>query len=129
MPGIEISKCTFHDWHTGLAAPEMYNSLGFQGGDRVQLLVNKMMLDNHVNIVGEGYDFKYLLYVLDLFPSVPAFFLKDEKLKRCCFFYNFLLQTRWAGCIHRKLSLDSFPELYKRIPSTRGITLYNNLVF
>ncbi|KAL1816438.1 hypothetical protein DCAR_0520833 [Daucus carota subsp. sativus] len=54
MPGIEISKCTFHDWHTGLAAPEMYNSLGFQGGDRVQLLVNKMMLDNHVNIVGEG---------------------------------------------------------------------------
>ncbi|KAK1354531.1 Basic helix-loop-helix (BHLH) DNA-bindingsuperfamily protein [Heracleum sosnowskyi] len=37
-----------------LVSPEACNSLGFQGGDRVQLLVNKMMLDNYVNVVGEG---------------------------------------------------------------------------
>ncbi|KAL8094331.1 hypothetical protein AgCh_036023 [Apium graveolens] len=37
-----------------LVSPEVCNSLGFQGGDRVQLLVNKMMLDNYVNVVGEG---------------------------------------------------------------------------
>uniref|UniRef100_A0A161WXN2 BHLH domain-containing protein n=1 Tax=Daucus carota subsp. sativus TaxID=79200 RepID=A0A161WXN2_DAUCS len=37
-----------------LVSPEACNSLGFQGGDRVQLLVNKMMLDNYVYVVGEG---------------------------------------------------------------------------
>lgn len=29
--------------------------LGNQAGDRVQQLINKMMLDNHVHVLGEGY--------------------------------------------------------------------------
>lgn len=57
MPGSEKLNLTVQDLQAGLVSLEAYNSLGFQGGDRVQLLVNKMMLDNHVNVVGEGYDF------------------------------------------------------------------------
>lgn len=29
--------------------------LGIQAGDRVHFLINKMMMNNHVNVVGEGY--------------------------------------------------------------------------
>ncbi|KAK1398637.1 Transcription factor LHW [Heracleum sosnowskyi] len=54
VPGVENSRFTFHDLQAGLVSPEAYNSPGFQGDDRVHLLVNNMMLDNHVNVVGEG---------------------------------------------------------------------------
>lgn len=65
-----------------LVSPEACNSLGFQGGDRVQLLVNKMMLDNYVNVVGEGYGIFILTFYCLRFHFIHAFILSTQILKR-----------------------------------------------
>lgn len=58
MSGIENPDFTFDDWEACFVSAEARTSLlGVQAVGRVQLLVNKMMMDNYVNLVGEGYDF------------------------------------------------------------------------
>ncbi|KAG8387426.1 hypothetical protein BUALT_Bualt02G0020200 [Buddleja alternifolia] len=52
----ESGSCSQGLGFSGNEIPVIYGNLqsGAQTGDKVHLLVNKMMMDNHVNIVGEG---------------------------------------------------------------------------
>ncbi|XP_057807603.1 transcription factor LHW-like [Salvia miltiorrhiza] len=46
LPGKENADASLHDYNSSWISAE--------AGDKVHLLVNKMMMDSHVNIVGEG---------------------------------------------------------------------------
>ncbi|KAI3461248.1 hypothetical protein Pfo_017911 [Paulownia fortunei] len=58
LPGISgngNSEITFQDNNASSVSADTLNlRSGVRAGDKVHLLVNKMMMDNHVNIVGEG---------------------------------------------------------------------------
>lgn len=57
MSGIQNPVHTHDERGAWFGSAEAHTLLReVQSGDRVQLLVNKMMMDNHVNLVGEGYD-------------------------------------------------------------------------
>lgn len=63
ISGIE-NPDVFDEWEACWVSSEARNSLlGVQAGERVRPLVNKMMMNNHVNVVGEGYDFIFYLIV------------------------------------------------------------------
>ncbi|KAH6827036.1 transcription factor-like protein [Perilla frutescens var. hirtella] len=51
IPGKENPHAAFHNYDASWISAGASNP---QAGDKVHLLVNKMMMDNHVNIVGEG---------------------------------------------------------------------------
>ncbi|KAH6793675.1 transcription factor-like protein [Perilla frutescens var. hirtella] len=51
IPGKENPHAAFHKYDASWISAGASNP---QAGDKVHLLVNKMMMDNHVNIVGEG---------------------------------------------------------------------------
>lgn len=71
MSGIENPDFTFDDWEACFVSAEARTSLlGVQAGDRVQLLVNKMMMDNYVNLVGEG----YMIFQVVVFVVFSALF-------------------------------------------------------
>lgn len=49
--GVGIPEMGFEDW----ILPEACNPhIGVRAGNGLHLLVNKMMMDNHVNVLGEG---------------------------------------------------------------------------
>ncbi|KAK4409124.1 Transcription factor LHW [Sesamum angolense] len=56
--GLSVNQnqeTAFHDYDASWVSAETRRLQSYaQAGDRVHLLVNKMMMDNHVNIVGEG---------------------------------------------------------------------------
>lgn len=53
---VENPELPFHDWGVCWGPGEVRNpQLMNQAGERVQLLVNKMMMESQINIVGEGY--------------------------------------------------------------------------
>ncbi|PIN10642.1 hypothetical protein CDL12_16763 [Handroanthus impetiginosus] len=55
LPGNENPATSFHDYNASWVSTETHNlQSNVQTREKVQLLVNKMMMDNHVNIVGEG---------------------------------------------------------------------------
>ncbi|KAI3450769.1 hypothetical protein Pfo_007434 [Paulownia fortunei] len=55
LSGNENPETSFHDYNASWVSAETHNlQSNVQAGDKVHLLVNKMMMDNHVNIVGEG---------------------------------------------------------------------------
>lgn len=55
---IKKPDVAFDDWEASWVSSVALNSqLGVKAGERVQLLVKKMMMDNHVNVVGEGYGY------------------------------------------------------------------------
>lgn len=57
ISGIENPELALDEWEACWVSAEARTSrLGVQAGNNVHSLVNKMMMDNHVNIVGEGYD-------------------------------------------------------------------------
>lgn len=54
--GVENPELAFQDWSTGWAFGGVQNSqLQNQAGENLHLLINKMMMDNQFNLVGEGY--------------------------------------------------------------------------
>lgn len=54
---VENPKLVFQDWSACWDSGEVQNSqLLNQAGESLRLLVNKMMMDNQFNLVGEGYD-------------------------------------------------------------------------
>ncbi|XP_006361093.1 transcription factor LHW-like [Solanum tuberosum] len=53
--GVENPELAFQDWSTGWVSGGVQNSqLQNQAGENLHLLVNKMMMDNQFNLVGEG---------------------------------------------------------------------------
>ncbi|WMV35710.1 hypothetical protein MTR67_029095 [Solanum verrucosum] len=53
--GVENPALAFQDWSTGWVSGGVQNSqLQNQAGENLHLLVNKMMMDNQFNLVGEG---------------------------------------------------------------------------
>ncbi|XP_015058490.1 transcription factor LHW [Solanum pennellii] len=55
VPMVENPELPFHDWGVCWGPGEVRNpQLMNQAGERVQLLVNKMMVESQINIVGEG---------------------------------------------------------------------------
>uniref|UniRef100_A0A5B6YGT4 Putative transcription factor LHW-like isoform X1 n=1 Tax=Davidia involucrata TaxID=16924 RepID=A0A5B6YGT4_DAVIN len=55
ISGIESPELAFDEWEACWVSAEAQTSqLGVQAEDNVRLLVNKMMMSNQVNIVGEG---------------------------------------------------------------------------
>ncbi|XP_027773601.1 transcription factor LHW-like isoform X2 [Solanum pennellii] len=53
--GVENPELAFQDWSTGWAFGGVQNSqLQNQAGENLHLLINKMMMDNQFNLVGEG---------------------------------------------------------------------------
>ncbi|KAK6787969.1 hypothetical protein RDI58_016494 [Solanum bulbocastanum] len=53
--GVDNPELAFQDWSTGWVSGGVQNSqLQNQAGENLHLLVNKMMMDNQFNIVGEG---------------------------------------------------------------------------
>ncbi|XP_011088969.1 transcription factor LHW isoform X1 [Sesamum indicum] len=56
--GLSVNQnqeTAFHDYGASWISAETHSLQSYaQAGDRVHSLVNKMMMDNHVNIVGEG---------------------------------------------------------------------------
>ncbi|KAG6415197.1 hypothetical protein SASPL_122602 [Salvia splendens] len=55
ISGNGISKIPYRDHNACSVSSETPNlQHGVPGGNRVHLLVNKMMADNHINVVGEG---------------------------------------------------------------------------
>ncbi|KAL8501066.1 hypothetical protein ACS0TY_020585 [Phlomoides rotata] len=55
LAGNENQNAGFQDFNASWLSAEASNlQPNFQAGGKVHLLVNKMMMDNHVNIVGEG---------------------------------------------------------------------------
>lgn len=86
-------------------------------GDNAQLLVSKMMMDNHVNIVGEGYG--YLNYCLLYFSA------NKYSQPYSSYFSNNFSQVSWESCFYWKLSMDAIWQLFYRNSSTWGIMLYS----
>ena len=65
---------TFNEWEGSWDSPEIRSSqLRSQLGDRVHSLINVMMINNQVCVVGEGYDFfgfsSFLLAASGAFPE------------------------------------------------------------
>ncbi|KAL2511021.1 Transcription factor LHW [Abeliophyllum distichum] len=55
MSRIENPKVVYEDYNASWVSAENHNlPPGFQAGNKVHVLVNQMMMDKHVNIVGEG---------------------------------------------------------------------------
>ncbi|XP_055833446.1 transcription factor LHW-like [Solanum dulcamara] len=55
ISGVENPELSFHDWGVCWGSGEVRNSLLMnQAGERVHLLVNKMMMERQINLVGEG---------------------------------------------------------------------------
>lgn len=55
ISGVENPELLFHDWGLGWGSREVRNSQVMnQAGERVHLLVNKMMMESQINLVGEG---------------------------------------------------------------------------
>ncbi|XP_022861755.1 transcription factor LHW-like [Olea europaea var. sylvestris] len=55
LPGIENPEICLEDYDASWASAETRNlQPGVQAGNKVHMLVNKMMMDNYVNVVGEG---------------------------------------------------------------------------
>lgn len=57
ISGTGSDELPFGEWERCLASSEIYSDHGIHAGDRVFALINKMLTNNQVNIVGEGYDF------------------------------------------------------------------------
>ncbi|XP_059627795.1 transcription factor LHW [Cornus florida] len=55
ISGIESPDLAFEDWESCWVPAEARSShLGVQAQEKVHSLMNKMMIDNHINVVGEG---------------------------------------------------------------------------
>lgn len=77
---------TFREWEGSWDSPEIRSSqLRSQVGDKVHSLVNVMMMNNQVNVVGEGYVFFVFLHFATCCHSSSAF--PVTKHMRRCFYY------------------------------------------
>nr|GMD61611.1 transcription factor LHW-like [Ipomoea batatas] len=54
IPGSQNPELAFQNWSAYWASRDSCNSQLLHTGERVQLLVNKMMIENQFNVVGEG---------------------------------------------------------------------------
>nr|GMD67342.1 transcription factor LHW [Ipomoea batatas] len=54
IPGSQNPELAFQNWSACWASRDACNSQLLHTGERVQLLVNKMMIENQFNVVGEG---------------------------------------------------------------------------
>ncbi|CAL5428545.1 unnamed protein product [Camellia sinensis] len=55
IPGIDSSELAFEDWEACWVSAELRTpQVGVQAEDKVSSLINKMMMGNRVNVVGEG---------------------------------------------------------------------------
>lgn len=107
VPMVENPELPFHDWGVCWGPGEVRNpQLMNQAGERVQLLVNKMMMESQINIVGEGYTiwtFSLLIFI---------FFIKSIE-KIVCLYHvvdmnNFASQTSRTGRSYWESSVVSF---------------------
>jgi hypothetical protein len=115
---------TFGEWEGSWDSPEVRSSqLRSQAGDRVRSLINYMMMNNQVNVVGEGYDFSYsicchsLCAFLETKPNRHHFFCNYFRIVgRAAFTGNhqWILSNNYSGDAHP-------PEVYNKISSS-GLT-------
>jgi hypothetical protein len=78
---------TFREWEGSWDSPEIRSSqLRSQVGDKVHSLVNVMMMNNQVNVVGEGYVFFVFLlfYFLSFFKCFPV----TKHMRHCFYFFS-----------------------------------------
>ena len=66
--GMENSEVPFEDWEGCWVSPETrISQLDGQAVESIYFLVNKMMMNNQVNIVGEGYEYIYVYIYIYIF--------------------------------------------------------------
>lgn len=67
--GRQNSEVPFDDWEGCWVSPETrISELDGQAGGSIHFLVKKMMMNNQVNIVGEGYDTCIYIYFFIFLP-------------------------------------------------------------
>jgi hypothetical protein len=126
--GTENLALPFGEWE-GHFGPDVHSSqLGIQAGGRLCSLINKMMVNNQVNIVGEGYVFLPFHVPYILVSHYDCLLCTIESL--ICYFSRIVGRVAFTGnhewILANNYSKDAHP------PEVRDISfhpvLWNNVL-